>query len=107
MRQKEIRPKFTGELMTLEEFHNLNPEFKERWYLPEILEKAKSNTLKLDDVKNFYKLKRLTLNDFKDDQQIYSYNYWNFHQGKGHTEMQYILDQHRLFILKNYLKKSN
>jgi hypothetical protein len=105
MQQKEIRNKLTGAKMTFEQFHELNPEYKPRCYLPEIVEKAKTGKLKIEDVKNFYKLKGLTLDDFKDDTEVYSYNYWNFHHFGEFNEMSYIIEQHRKFILENYLKK--
>ncbi len=74
--------------------------------LSDIERKAKGNFLKLEDVKTFYKLKGLSLNDFKDDQEVYSYNYFQMDEQIRSCigEMNYILEQHRNFILANIYK---
>lgn len=107
----KIDPKFIelqGTEISLEEFLERNPEFKDKLKLATILDKCKNSTLKLDDVKEFYKIKGLTLNDFKDDCEVYSYNYFTFQQGKGFKEMQYILEEFRVWIIRNiYFSKKD
>jgi len=71
-----------------------------------IYKTAKGNYLKLSDVKMFYKLKGLTLNDLKDDIEVYSYNYFQMDEEirKCIGEMNYCMEQHRNFILNNIYK---
>lgn len=101
-----VIPKLTGKEITEQQFYNENPDQKIYSELRTIRNKALTNTLKLDDVKLFYTSKGLSLDDFKDDQEVYSYNYFQMDEEIRNCigEMNYILEQHMNFILANIYK---
>lgn len=103
---QQIKHDLTGKEITKEQFLNNNPKEKVYSELREILYKATTNLLRIEDVKLFYKLKELTLNDFKDDSEIYCAEYHKLSDDlKGCIgEMNYILQKHKEFILANIYK---
>lgn len=105
-KQNQIKDKLTGKEITEAQFYNNNPDQKVYGELRTIRNKALNNVLKLDDVKLFYTSKGLTLNDLKDDIEVYSYNYFQMDEEirKCIGEMNYCMEQHRNFILNNIYK---
>lgn len=100
----EIEIKLNGNEMTSEQYFAKYPEEKAKRELLEIFTKAKQGLVTFEDAKKFYKIKGLTGDDYKDDMQIYSHNYFAAHQDMGYSENSYCLEQHRKFILNNFLK---
>jgi hypothetical protein len=94
--------KLTGKEITLEEFHSKNPELKDRYVLNQIYQKAKEFKISIEDAKTFYKVKGLSLNDFKDDCEYFCV-LWN-KTSKIVPEMDYIKECFRRFILENIFK---
>ena len=94
--------KLTGKEMTLEDFHAKNPEYKLKYDLHGIYDRAKRFKTTIEDAKQFYLIKGLSLDDFKDDFQFYSKEYQNQELIKG--EMLYITERFRKFIVENVFK---
>lgn len=100
-KQEEII-RLTGKEMTLEDFHAKNPEYKLKYDLHGIYDRAKRFKTTIEDAKQFYLIKGLSLDDFKDDFQFYSKEYQNQELIKG--EMLYITERFRKFIVENVFK---
>lgn len=94
--------KLTGKEMTLEEFHAKNPDLKNRYSLNQIYIKAKEFKISIEDAKMFYKIKGLSLDDFKDDCEYFCI-LWN-KSSKVVPEIEYIKECFRRFILENIFK---
>ena len=88
--------------MTIEDFHAKNPEYKLKYDLHGIYDRAKRYKTTIEDAKQFYLIKGLSLDDFKDDFQFYSKEYQNQKLIKG--EMLYITERFRKFIIENVFK---
>lgn len=100
-KQEEVI-RLTGNEMSLEDFHAKNPEYKLKYDLHGIYDRAKRFKTTIEDAKQFYLIKGLSLNDFKDDFQFYSKEYQNQELIKG--EMLYITERFRKFIVENVFK---
>ena len=100
-KQEEVI-RLTGKEMTLEDFHAKNPEYKLKYDLHGIYYQAKRYKTTIEDAKQFYLIKGLSLDDFKDDFQFYSKEYQNQKLIKG--EMLYITERFRKFIIENVFK---
>ena len=100
-KQEEVI-RLTGKEMTLEDFHAKNPEYKLKYDLHGIYDLAKRYKTTIEDAKQFYLIKGLSLDDFKDDFQFYSKEYQNQKLIKG--EMLYITERFRKFIVENVFK---
>ena len=100
-KQEEVI-RLTGKEMTLEDFHAKNPEYKLKYDLHGIYDRAKRYKTTIEDAKQFYLIKGLSLDDFKDDFQFYSKEYQNQKLIKG--EMLYITERFRKFIIENVFK---
>lgn len=100
-KQEEVI-RLTGKEMTLEDFHAKNPEYKLKYDLHGIYDRAKRFKTTIEDAKQFYLIKGLSLDDFKDDFQFYSKEYQNQELIKG--EMLYITERLRKFIVENVFK---
>lgn len=94
--------RLTGKEMTIEDFHAKNPEYKLKYDLHGIYYQAKRYKTTIEDAKQFYLIKGLSLDDFKDDFQFYSKEYQNQKLIKG--EMLYITERFRKFIIENVFK---
>lgn len=71
--------------ITVEQFFEMNPEYKMKKELTELFHKAKSNKIVLSDAKKFYNIKGFNDNDFKDDMEFYSKNYFKLLETKQAT----------------------
>ncbi len=100
-KQEEVI-RLTGKEMTIEDFHAKNPEYKLKYDLHGIYDRAKRYKTTIEDAKQFYLIKGLSLDDFKDDFQFYSKEYQNQKLIKG--EMLYITERFRKFIIENVFK---
>lgn len=69
---------FSGKEISKEQFYKNNPEFEKRSRIKDLAEKAKLRKANMSDIKEFYKLKGLTLNDLKDDIQALTQQYYQF-----------------------------
>lgn len=100
---KEVQPKYTGMEISLTEFYARNPDMRERAELTEILNKALTNKITLDDIKNYYSYRGLTLDHLKDDMEAISKMYYQQPETEReyYSESQYILD-----YLTNFVKSS-
>lgn len=94
--------KLDGHVMTLQEFHEKNPEFKKKYDLINILQRAKEYKTTIDDAKQFYKIKQLTLDDLKEDMAYFS-KLWQ-KSDKSINEKGFINECLRRFIIDNIYK---
>ncbi|MFZ1786673.1 MAG: hypothetical protein WAT92_00115, partial [Saprospiraceae bacterium] len=89
---------YSGKEKPMAEWYEIYPELK-------IVSKCRDMTLELKDVKDWYKLKGFGLDKYKQDCEMYSKSFFKIDEElreKGKlSEMGYILNQHRDFIL-NY-----
>ena len=74
--------------------------------LIDIYKRALKNKTNTDDAKKFYLIKELTLNDFKDDCEIYSGKYHRLPENEKQcfTETQFLNNCHCSFIIQNFNK---
>ena len=74
--------------------------------LIDIYKRALKNKTNTDDAKKFYLIKELTLNDFKDDCEIYSGQYHSLPESEKQcfTETQFLNNCHCSFIIQNFNK---
>ena len=100
--RKESDFRLTGKEMTLMQFHDSNPEYKKTFDLHAIFERAKIYKTTIEDAKQFYKIKELSLDDFKDDMEYFAKQYQN--SEKTIKEIQYITEMFRKFIIDNIFK---
>lgn len=98
--------RMNGTEMTLSQFFKKNPDFEKRTRLLEIGELAKINEAKLTHLKEFYKLKDLTLNDLKDDMESLSKQYYEISEDERKllTWDEYLHFWINKFILDNLYK---
>lgn len=98
--------RMSGKEMTESEFLEKYPEFKEKIRLRDLLILAKSGKITTKEAKEFYLMKTLTLNDFKDDCEIYSFDYHSLPEDQKEifTETQYLNYRHCNFIILNAYK---
>lgn len=68
--------------MSVEEYYKRNPESAKRAMIKDIVEKAKTRRAKMPELKQFYKLKELTLNDLKDDMEALSKQYYQLSENE-------------------------
>jgi len=104
---KEVEYKLTGEERTLEEYYKRYPEEEKKLRVVAILDKAKQGKIRIDDIKEYYKNKGLTLNDLKDDMEVLSAKYQNMsvEYKSSMTENQYICLWACGFIKESWNKK--
>lgn len=82
--------------ITLEQFFEMNPEYKMKKELTEIFTKAKSGKLTIQDAKKFYTIKGFSDNDFKDDMEFYSKNYFKLLNLKNEATKE--IDQLNMYV---------
>ena len=78
----ETKERFSGNEMSVEEFYKRNHEAAKRAMIKNIVEKAKTRRAKMPELKQFYKLKELTLNDLKDDMEALSKQYYQLSENE-------------------------
>ena len=78
----ETKERFSGNEMSVEEFYKRNHEAAKRAMIKDIVEKAKTRRAKMPELKQFYKLKDLTLNDLKDDLEALSKQYYQLSENE-------------------------
>ena len=98
---------FTGKEMTLEQFYQENPQYKERSELMEMFKKARVNQCNVSDLKNFYKLKKYSVGEMQEDLAAISKEYYNSEIKEHVAESEYIKNWLNKFILSNYNKKKS
>jgi len=104
--QTEI-PNLSGQEMSADEFLKKYPEYAIRNELSEILIKAKTYKLELDDVKRFYEIKGLNkTDDVQEDMVVFSRKYYSLDEEirKNIPEMKFILMEFSKFVVNNYNK---
>lgn len=100
--RKECDFRLEGNEITLKEFHENNPEFKAMYDLHAIFDRAKNFKTTIEDAKQFYKIKGLSSNDFKDDMECFAIQ---FNKAEYHVnEIQFITECFRQFIIDNIYK---
>jgi hypothetical protein len=72
--------------ITIEQFFEKNPEYIQKKELSEIYGKAKTKKITIDDARQFYLIKGFTLNEFKDDMEYYSQNFYKAISGISKVE---------------------
>lgn len=103
-KKEDVR--MSGKEMTEPEFLEKYPEYKDQIRLRDLLLMAKSFKITTKEAKEFYLIKELTLNDFKDDCEIYSGQYHSLPENEKQcfTETQYLNSCHCSFIIQNFNK---
>jgi len=103
---KKEDARMSGKEMTEPEFLEKYPEYKDQIRLRDLLLMAKSFKITTKEAKEFYLIKELTLNDFKDDCEIYSGQYHRLpeNEKKCFTETQFLNNCHCSFIIQNFNK---
>jgi len=103
-KKEDVR--MSGKEMTEPEFLEKYPEYKDQIRLRDLLLMAKSFKITTKEAKEFYLIKELTLNDFKDDCEIYSGQYHRLPENEKQcfTETQYLNNCHCSFIIQNFNK---
>lgn len=103
-KKEDVR--MSGKEMTEPEFLEKYPVFKDQIRLRDLLLMAKSFKITTKEAKEFYLIKELTLNDFKDDCEIYSGKYHRLPENEKQcfTETQYLNNCHCSFIIQNFNK---
>jgi len=103
---KKEDARMSGKEMTEPEFLEKYPEYKDQIRLRDLLLMAKSFKITTKEAKEFYLIKELTLNDFKDDCEIYSGQYHSLPENEKQcfTETQYLNNCHCSFIIQNFNK---
>lgn len=103
-KKEDVR--MSGKEMTEPEFLEKYPEYKDQIRLRDLLLMAKSFKITTKEAKEFYLIKELTLNDFKDDCEIYSGQYHSLPENEKQcfTETQYLNNCHCSFIIQNFNK---
>lgn len=104
--QTEI-PNLSGQEMSADEFLKKYPEYAIRNELGEILIKAKTYKLELDDVKRFYEIKGLNkTDDVQEDMVVFSKKYFSLDEEIRNNipEMKFILMEFSKFVVNNYNK---
>ncbi len=108
-RMEGIKPvesfNFTGNEMTLKEFHESHPDYLERSNLLELFEKAKKSKCGVQDLKLFYKIKGYTVGEMQDDLSIIAGKYYSLQEKNAITEKQWVDNWINNFIKQNYNKK--
>jgi len=101
-KKQEELIRLTGKEMTLEEFHAKNPEYKAKYDLYNIYDRAKRFETTIEDAKQFFKLKGFSDGEFKNNFEFYAKEYQDQELIKG--EMLYITERFRKFIVENVFK---
>jgi len=104
--QTEI-PNLSGQEMSADEFLKKYPEYAIRNELSEILIKAKTYKIELEDVKRFYEIKGLNkTDDVQEDMVVFSRKYYSLDEEirKNIPEIKFILMEFSKFIINNYNK---
>lgn len=103
-KKEDVR--MSGKEMTEPEFLEKYPEYKDQIRLRDLLLMAKSFKITTKEAKEFYLIKELTLNDFKDDCEIYSGKYHRLPENEKQcfTETQFLNNCHCSFIIQNFNK---
>lgn len=96
----------TGNEKSNKEYLNTLTGDMKRLY--ELREKSdsKNNTLTIDDVKDFYRIKGYTLDEFKEHQEIHAWNYVILYKGMTDvvSKSEYIAEENRKFVRNNIFK---
>lgn len=92
--------------MTLVEYFKKNPEAKNKVLLHELLLKAKQYKCDANEAKMFYELKGMTGQDYKDDIEIISKQYFEMPEEhkKTYSESDHLKMWINQFIIENYNK---
>lgn len=71
-KDQKYKPIYSGNEITADQFFDLFPGAAE---IKRIVDSAKAGRLTSDEVKQFYKVKGMTINDYQDDYEAYVYNF--------------------------------
>ena len=112
-RSKRIEPtfeeslNFNGKEMTLQEFHELHPVYKEKSIILDIVAKARVGQCTIKELKDFYKMKGFSIGEMQDDISAVSAQYYNSQYCNQITESQYINHWINNFIVNNFNKSKS